>query len=376
MKINIIYLLVAGVFMACSSEQEGNITISGNLENVTNKQLVLQRLTNAQPISVDTIDVDDDGSFIVSTSINSFGFFQLGYGPSNTINLVLEPNDQLKVTGNAANLNTDFTVSGSAEAKYYRTFLMTQFRHYQQLDSLKQELQAYSQNRDQGGFMQTLQVQQKLKNDYSEKIKTLIDNHPDSKVNLAVVEQLDPEKEFDYFDRVSTVLNNSLPNSDYTNNLSSRVEGWRKTAIGSQAPEIALPNPMGEVMKLSELRGSYVLIDFWASWCRPCRDENPNVVRMYNEYKDDGFTVYSVSLDGLPQQKGTGKERWIQAIQEDNLIWPYHVSDLKGWQSSAANLFQVRSIPFSLLVSPEGEIIAKNLRGPELGNKLAELFRK
>ena len=144
--------------------------------------------------------------------------------------------------------------------------------------------------------------------------------------------------------------------------------------VGDQAPELAFPNPNGDIIKLSDLRGNVVLIDFWASWCGPCRMENPNVVRIYNAYKDKkytagkGFEIYSVSLD-------QAKDRWIQAIEKDGLIWQSHVSDLKGWKAQGAAIYGVNSIPMTYLLDGEGKVIAKGLRGAQLEAALKSLLR-
>ncbi|MCX7607068.1 MAG: AhpC/TSA family protein [Bacteroidia bacterium] len=135
---------------------------------------------------------------------------------------------------------------------------------------------------------------------------------------------------------------------------------------GQPAPEIALPDPEGKVRRLSELKGKWVLIDFWASWCRPCRMENPNVVRLYEKYHSRGFEILGVSLD-------QNRDAWLQAIQHDRLTW-LHVSDLKGWQSAGAQLYRVSGIPFTVLVDPEGRIAAKGLRGIALEQRLKEIF--
>jgi peroxiredoxin len=135
------------------------------------------------------------------------------------------------------------------------------------------------------------------------------------------------------------------------------------TAIGQKAPEISLPDPEGKTVTLSSLKGKYVLVDFWAYWCKPCRNENPNVVKAYKQFKDKGFEVFGVSLD-------RNKEDWLSAIKEDGLTWT-HVSDLKYFESQAALDYNINAIPFSILVDPDGVIIAKNLRGDALQKKLA-----
>ena len=148
--------------------------------------------------------------------------------------------------------------------------------------------------------------------------------------------------------------------------LQSQLEQAKSFVPGGQAPDIAMKTPEGELMKLSELKGKVVLIDFWASWCGPCRKENPNVVRVYDKYRESGFEILGVSLDKT-------KDKWEAAIKKDGLTW-HHVSDLKGWKNEAAQTYGVRSIPHTVLVDREGKIIVRNLRGAALERKLAEIF--
>ncbi len=150
--------------------------------------------------------------------------------------------------------------------------------------------------------------------------------------------------------------------------LKNKIAISKKADIGGMAPEFEAPNPQGKIISLKETLGTYTIIDFWASWCRPCRIENPNVVRVYEKYHDKGLNIISVSLDKEGQQ-----DRWMKAITDDKMDW-YHVSNLKFWQDPIARLYNVRSIPSTFLLDSEGRIIDKNLRGPALEQRIAELL--
>ena len=198
-------------------------------------------------------------------------------------------------------------------------------------------------------------------------VRNLINDKPASLVSLIAVQQLeDPSKYYAEFESVEKGMAELMPNSEYHQWISGIMGPFRATQPRQEAPEILMENPDGTPVALTSLRGKVVLLDFWASWCRPCRAENPNVVRMYNKYNDQGFEVFSVSLD---KDKG----RWVQAIEKDGLDWT-HVSDLAWWNSAAAKTYNVHSIPATFLLDREGKIIAKNLRGPALEAKLSEIF--
>jgi peroxiredoxin len=178
-----------------------------------------------------------------------------------------------------------------------------------------------------------------------------------------------------YLKGIKARLDKEMPNSNYAVQFSQGIAQLEKEMLGTDggikvgglAPDIELPDPKGKIRKLSDLRGKVVLLDFWASWCRPCRMENPHVVQVYNKYKDKGFTVLGVSFD-------QNKDAWIKAIEKDNLTWT-QISDLKGWGNEAGKLYGITSIPQNLLIDKEGKIVAKNLRGPELDAKLEEIIK-
>jgi peroxiredoxin len=148
--------------------------------------------------------------------------------------------------------------------------------------------------------------------------------------------------------------------------VKQQIEDGNAGALGSQAIEFSQADPEGKQVSLSSFKGKYVLVDFWASWCRPCRQENPNVVKAYNKFKDKNFTVLGVSLD-------KDRQPWMKAIRDDKLAWT-HVSDLKFWNNEAAAKYKIQSIPQNFLIDPTGKIIAKNLRGPDLESRLCELL--
>lgn len=198
------------------------------------------------------------------------------------------------------------------------------------------------------------------------KIKALIPQMGSHLVALWATNFLPAEKEMASLEEIANRLNQARPNHPQVKQFVANLNRLRSVNEGVMAPEINLATPEGPNLALSSLRGKYVLIDFWASWCGPCRRENPNVVKTYANYKDKGFEIYGVSLD-------QNREAWLKAIETDKLVWK-HVSDLQYWSSAGAQAYQVNSIPQTFLLDPAGRIIAKGLRGAALDQYLARLF--
>lgn len=225
----------------------------------------------------------------------------------------------------------------------------------------------YSKTTTQGSKAQDLFTAYKELDSETMKIDSFITAHPASIVSAyALYRNFAYRLSPDEIDRNLSLLDPALQGTQYAKALRGLSGVLRTVEPGKKAPDFTLNDPDGRPVKLSDHRGKYLLLDFWASWCGPCRKENPNVVRAWQKYKDKGFDVFGVSLDRK-------KENWVKAIKDDQLTWT-HVSDLQFWNSAAAKLYGVRAIPSNLLLAPDGTIVAKNLREEELHEKLAELL--
>ena len=238
-----------------------------------------------------------------------------------------------------------------------------------EIKGMQQRYMSAQQNGDQDGM-------KKAQIDYEATIQNLnvyaknfIREHKNSTVSpLVALMQFGQTITAPEIDTLVAFLDPSVHASIYVNELKKLADKKRTSDVGSMAPDFTLPTPEGSTFTLSSTRGKFVMIDFWAAWCQPCRHENPNVVALYGKYKDKGFDVVGVSLD-------REKDAWVKAIADDKLVW-HQVSELKFWQSEIAQKYGVTSIPCTFLLNKEGKIIAKNLRGDELAQKLEELMGK
>jgi peroxiredoxin len=200
--------------------------------------------------------------------------------------------------------------------------------------------------------------------------KKFVQDNPDSYISFAALETYAYEADYADIAPLFDALSPAMKQTDAGKKFAERLPKIKAVALGAIAPEFAEADTTGKIVNLASFRGKYVLVDFWASWCGPCRRENPNIVRAYNHYKDQKFTILGVSLD-----QPTGRKNWLAAIKKDGLNWT-QVSDLKGWNSKPADMYAVRGIPQNFLLDPSGKIIAKTLTGEELEAKLAEIFGK
>ncbi len=383
MKYFVIFIVLL-TFFSCSSDETSGSNINGAIKdydpNSLVKQVYLYDLGPQSFIPVDTAMVQENGKFIFDVSSFKEGIYTIGLAPNNAITVYIDSlNKSQELTINELKRWTkSYAIEGSYVSNEIASFttevnnMITKGGDYNRRISALSFNDTLQQRQIREEFQQESEAFMKKRNAYIEK-------NMKSPALIAVLDQIDPLQEMDLLkDVVINGLGVSMPNSNYfinTKNYLTQLEAEiaQKEKLknflkpGTMAPDLNFPGVDGKNVALSSLRGKVVLLDFWASWCRPCRAENPNVVRLYNKYKNQGFEIYSFSLD-------QNKDKWLNAIKQDGLIWNAHASDLKGWQTAAIPIYGFNSIPFTILIDREGKVIAKKLRGQALENKLAEIF--
>jgi peroxiredoxin len=374
------YLLIFFVGCSGSPSTQGHaddnskrtITLSGKVNNPQSKgEIQLQELTSSgQATTLQTIPLAADNTYKVSLQLAEPGYYRLNFYNIQTVNLILDK-DNLVVNVDGNKRNGFVEVKGSSDLDFISQVnqLFADFQQKPEVAQLNAQFTQAAQAGDEkkmDELRDTYMGMDRLLRSQAHEMIRKSDNTM-AVINLLGSSQIaDKDRDFDLFLEVAEKLKAKHPTSSHVMDFVAMVDNMKLLAIGQEAPEISLPNPEGVAVPLSSLRGNYVLVDFWAKWCGPCRVENPNVVKMYKKYHAKGFEVYGVSLDRT-------KQDWLQAIEEDGLTWT-HVSDLKFWNSEAAKTYNVTAIPFALLLDPEGKIIGKNLRGKELERKLEEIF--
>lgn len=358
-------VIVWGLLAVACAKKEG-VTISGTYENPEENQWVkLELIMDNQLTVVDSFQLEPSGVYNRTIKVTEPSFYRLNFYDRHVTNMILDKSD-IQLVKDENDPRNGYKVTGSVDMDYIYQLTALKQDFEKQSQALNGEFMEARNNGDMAVLEDIRSRFMKMKAANDQQIKSAILKMNGSIAGILATSFIDEEAEFAFMDSLAQKYQKELPNSSYTKQLVDKVEAFRKLAIGSPAPEISLPNPEGEIVTLSSFKGKYVMIDFWAAWCRPCRMENPNVVRMYQTYNDKGFEILGVSLDRK-------KESWVQAIAEDQLTWA-QVSDLKYFESEAAQLYQINSIPATYLIGPDGTIVAKNLRGPELEAKLKEIF--
>lgn len=368
-----------------ATEQEtkldNNFSISGLIEHAARKNLYLEAMTQRGVVNIAKTELDEYGKFKLEGNVPGLGIYQLRLGDQGEelIVLTLMPDDNITLNASLESFVSAPKLSGASWTKAMTDYTPV----FSKFHAEQEELQKLKGTISDEELTKRFIAIKKPVDDFSRKV---MNEEPSNPYNIVLSSALTPQMGFEDWDpenltvlkKVAVAFQQEYPGAQMAQAMSQQTaqvemmynqHKGNNAAPGKMAPEITLPRPNGEMLSLSSLKGKYVLVDFWASWCGPCRRENPNVIKLYNQYKDKGFTVFSVSLD-------ENKDAWLGAIAADGLVWPNHVSDLQRWNSSIVQAYQIQGIPHTVLVDPTGKIMDVGLRGTQLEQKLNEIFSK
>lgn len=355
------------------NKKNSSFQLKGTLSDSKAETLYLEKLGSAKQVIIDSVILDENGNFEFTNYTPKIGFYRIKTNDKNFAMLVLDSADKVTITGSVKDLGNTYKVEGSSETTIFIEYNNLSKIRDIKLDSLNKAFQLLMEtNKMDSKRMDSLSaIFEGPYNFIINQTNTLMVDKINKNTNMyssiMAIQALDPDKYSDLYKSLDAGLSKKFPKDKNVIMFHEVVERMLSTNVGQFAPEISLPSPDGKEIALSSLKGKLVLIDFWASWCGPCRKEMPNVIKIYSKFKNKGFEIYGVSLD-------QDKEKWMEAITKDGINWP-QVSDLKYWDNVAARIYNVQGIPYTVLIDKDGKIIAKNLRGQELEKKIAEVLK-
>ncbi|HEY9260930.1 TlpA disulfide reductase family protein [Chitinophaga sp.] len=376
----------AGAFLAgCAGQTEkGEFKIDGHFSNLPLGPVVLEELTLENVKVVDSTNVKDaSGKFSLKGMVAEQGLYRIRFDNGKFVLLALDAGD-MKIDGDIDKLE-DIKVTGSEPTTELQQFLGDISKQSISLTAEMRQLDSLHGSLPDSAFQPKLVALQKKEKDFENSFFLMADKTKNPANAVFAISQVRNGEEIVAHKQVITNLTTRFPKNTLVKSMTDKIAELEKSQqqgggsdaaggeepsavkVGQVAPDFTLPDQTGKMISLSSFRGKYVLVDFWASWCGPCRQENPNVVKAYQQYKGKNFTVLGVSLDKT-------KDKWQQAIKEDGLAWN-HVSDLKFWDSAVVPLYGINAIPTNFLLDPQGKVIASNLRGPALEEKLREVLK-
>ena len=369
------FLITLFLLNSCGQKnQEIRYNVAGTIKSATGEKLLLQEIPyGGKPIiTLDSTSLKEDGKYSFDFIAKEESIYRIATEKDLEI-LFINDVENIQINADANDYNS-YQIKGSKTSEGLLKFL----KEYRQKDSsIFATLYNLDALQNQKGKDSTIFWLQKQKTDKISQLNQFIEKTVTTETNPAFlyyalglsIRSMEANQVLAMAKLAAEKTKASIL-IDFVTTLSSQVRANTNASpieVGQMAPEIALQDMDGKIITLSSLKGKFVLVDFWASWCGPCRGENPNVVANFEKYKNKNFTVLGVSLDD-------DKANWIEAIESDKLNWQ-HISDLKKWESIVVGAYQIEGIPFNVLLDPTGKIIAKDLRGPDLGNTLETLLK-
>ncbi len=363
-------IILAFSIVACQGEKGSN-EITGTAKGVEDGSTIIVSTLdeNNRPVPIDTATVTNE-SFkldLPDTETQTFNILTLNGSRGNV--LFIRSNESLEFEIYKDSLRSSL-VKGGKDNKLLQDYFQHVQKFGHKMNNLNNQMRDPSNLPSSEAITNYKKEEEDLKNDYAEFGKEIVEDNPGSLVSVIAISDLMNMKSYSLpeIKKLYNSLDQDIKDYPMAKAIGEQLNSAAATSIGSKAPEFSGPTPAGETLALNDALGKVTLVDFWASWCKPCRAENPNIVRVYEKYHDKGLNIVGVSLD-------KSKEKWLEAIEADHLNWN-HISHLKFWQGPIAALYQVRSIPAAFLLDENGVIIAKNLRGKALEDKIAEVLSK